>query len=234
MVLHWGLQRGEMMGFASSTRSVCLDTRYLTFKPNFLRPHFVQKNSFRSFACGEKKQRDPVRRGLFHWGERGMPEMTYKKPTCERLQPDPPAAACDSSSHYAHWQQPRVSILASIRAAVWPKHYEVKSHNSSPTQRTMKASLWDYVNLIIPFFSTSGTFNTRRWESRQPELCLKSLLFLTKRWTVRNALAAKSRGQRGTQYSTKLEETNTWMWRLVICLLGSTTKSCIHSFNLHH
>ena len=150
MVLHWGLQRGEMMGFANSTRSVCLDTRYLTFKPNFLRPHFVQKNSFRSFCMWQKKQKDPFGQGLVEV-HRGMIEMTYKKPTCERLQPDPPAAVCDSSSHYVHWQQPRVSILASIRAAVWPKHYEVKSHNSSPKQRTLKASLWDYVNLIIPF-----------------------------------------------------------------------------------
>lgn len=89
----------------------------------------------------KKNRETPLDGGCFTEVHRGMPEVTYKKPTCERLQPDPPAAACDSSSHYAHWQQPRVSILASIRAAVWPKHYEVKSHNSSPTQRTLKASL---------------------------------------------------------------------------------------------
>lgn len=50
-----GLHRGEMMGFANSSRSLRLDTRYLTFKPNFLRPRFTQRNFLWSSEKGEKK-----------------------------------------------------------------------------------------------------------------------------------------------------------------------------------
>lgn len=52
-------------GLASSTRSVCLDTWYLTFKPNFLRPQFVQKE-FHMW-----KTRDPFGQGLFRCDAQG-------------------------------------------------------------------------------------------------------------------------------------------------------------------
>lgn len=45
------------MGFANSSRSLCLDTRYLTFKPNFLRPRFAQRNFFGVWRGGRK---DPL------------------------------------------------------------------------------------------------------------------------------------------------------------------------------
>lgn len=75
-----GCSKGEMMGFANSSRSFCLDTRYLTFKPNFLRPQFEHRNSCRVLHGHKKnkKKTGPLPTGCVSENHCGIPELTYK------------------------------------------------------------------------------------------------------------------------------------------------------------
>lgn len=94
----WALQTHQEASFG-------LDTRYQAFKPNFLRPHFVQRNFFFFFqSCAG----DPPPPPLFY-GKclteilPCIPEVTYKSHWARASSPTPFLLhACYLSSCYAH------------------------------------------------------------------------------------------------------------------------------------
>lgn len=164
------------MGFANSSRSFCLDTRYVTFKPNFLRPQFVRRNS--SGVLREHKKR-PLSTGTVSEIHRGIPEMTYKSQH---------ARGCSLTlllqlviHHHT------MCTGNSLRSTSWHQSKQLYGQNIGKQKVTisfqhkaLKASLWDYVNLIIPFSSSAALqkhFRAQRCETLQIKL-------QTRRWIV--------------------------------------------------
>lgn len=135
-----------MMGFANSTRSFCLDTWYLTFKPNFLRPQFVQKKFFWSSAFAKKR---PLSTGTVslrcivayqRWPIKANMQEVAVWPFCSGLWFIITLMCAGNSLRSTSWHQSEQQY--------GQKHYEARSQNISPTQKPEKASLWDYVNLM--------------------------------------------------------------------------------------
>lgn len=105
-----------MIGFANSSRSLCLDTRYLTFKPNFLRPRIAQRNFFGVWRGGKK---DPF--GL---------ELSLRFTKAYRSWPinvsiqEVAAWPLGCSSWFILTWQPWARVVASVQTAVALKRLE--------------------------------------------------------------------------------------------------------------
>lgn len=135
------------MGFANSSRSFCLDTRYLTFKPSFLRPQFVQRSCF---GVLHKQKKRPLSMGTVSEIHRGIPEMTYKSQH---------ARGCSLTLRLQLVTHHHTMCTGnSLRSTSWHQLKQLYGQNIrkhkvtlSVQHKALKASLWDYVNLIIPF-----------------------------------------------------------------------------------
>lgn len=136
---------GELMEFANSSRSFCLDTRYLTFKANFLRPQFVQRSCF-GVLWRQKKKLDP-----FQWQPSLRFTVAYQRwPIKVNMQEVAVWPFCWSLRLIIALCAPATALgqhLGINQNSCMVKHYEAKSHIICPTQSPKSFPVY----LIIPF-----------------------------------------------------------------------------------